>query len=73
MGCESPIKIKCPKCGQIKGRTLHHCLPRRFWKKKSPVIALCRSCHTELEQLIPLKEKKPDQFYFDVVQEFLNH
>jgi len=35
-------------------------------------LPLCRECHDELEKMIPFDEKKPREFYFVIVIEFLD-
>lgn len=63
----------CPKCDKHKKVTRHHILPRRFFGSppNAPILLICRSCHTDLEQLIPEKELQSHQFYWSILFVFL--
>lgn len=67
--------FSCPKCGLEFSATVqltrHHILPKRFYPGSWETIELCRSCHDLIETKIPVKKKMPDQFYYDVVNDFL--
>lgn len=41
----------CPKCLKLRELTKHHILPRRRFPagKNSPLLHLCRPCHTEID------------------------
>lgn len=62
-------KVFCPKCRKIKDISRHHIFPQRHFAH-SPILHMCRSCHTDLERLIPF-ELQPDEFYLDIVRLFL--
>lgn len=64
----------CPKCGVVKPLTRHHILPKRLFGSQGnrDIFLLCRECHSELELLIPLRTKKEDIFYYQIVFKFLN-
>lgn len=67
-------KGRCPKCHRLWREVTHshhHVCPVRFWRNSFILVSLCVDCHRELELRIPLKERKPVQFYFDVVNDFL--
>lgn len=63
----------CPKCETKKPMTKHHVKPVRFYGKKgnNDIVKLCRDCHDLLEKIIPQKPKMHDEFYFEVVNQFL--
>ena len=68
----------CPKCGDVKSLTKHHCLPRRWFKCKH-ICLICRSCHNDLEVVIlkeeTLDSKQPIQLkkyrYYKILNDFL--
>ena len=67
------IVCECPKCGKEKAMTRHHIYPiRHFGKGKhnKELYLLCRTCHDNLERLIPF-EVMPVEFYSAVIQVFL--
>lgn len=63
----------CPKCLEIAVLTKHHCFPKRFFPNQPKPVCLwiCRTCHDELERLIPYRRKMPRNFYLDVAKHFL--
>ena len=61
----------CPKCLEMKHLTKHHIYPKRYYKG-SPIIRICRECHDELEQHIPVREKFKKRFYVEILQFFLS-
>jgi len=63
----------CPKCKEWGPLTRHHILPVRFFPKQTEpdVIFLCRTCHDELEKIIPLGERRPRTFYYKAVILFI--
>lgn len=68
-------KGTCPKCNNPydddkRNKTRHHIMPKRFFPGSWETIELCRLCHNQLENNIPVKEKKPDNFYYEVVNMF---
>jgi hypothetical protein len=65
------IKCKLPYNNNGRGRTFHHLLPRRFYGIHGWCLEICRACHTELETLIPEKERMSDQFYTEIVFHYL--
>jgi hypothetical protein len=65
--------IMCAKCLKIRESSKHHLLPRRFFgsNENSPLLFLCRDCHTALEKLIPQHHKLERDEYFLIAVEFL--
>lgn len=65
----SCTKVTCNFYGLL---TRHHVLPKRFRKpvKGDPITLLCRSCHDEIEKLIPLNKQMSDFWYMNLVSEF---
>lgn len=65
---------KCLKCGTrgVKKNKLteHHVLPRRWFSGSSLTVTLCRSCHDDIEKLIPYP-RQPNDFYFEIIHLFL--
>ena len=63
----------CPKCGEICKLAIHHILPVRFYgKQKKPLILLlCRTCHDQIETLIPYKHKLREVDYINIAKNFL--
>lgn len=62
-----------PKCGNSKGKlTKHHVFPQLHYGRNNQLgeCYLCRSCHDELERMIP-HEKMPDSFYPKVLATFM--
>lgn len=57
---------KCHKCNKHKVLTKHHVLPKRHFKHSHVILYLCRSCHSELERIIPDK-RVHTRFYFYVL------
>jgi hypothetical protein len=71
------VRNECRKClreylpnRHERKRTLHHVLPRRFFGHEGWCVELCRSCHDEIEKLIPYKEKMATQWYWNLVFHF---
>ena len=66
----------CPKCHERTRKTSHHVYPRRIFgrdkKLRAVRLLLCRTCHDELERLIPFEEQ-PLEFYTNVIFTFLNY
>jgi hypothetical protein len=64
---------KCRKGPRECRLTRHHVLPKRFFGSSdtAPVVLLCRSCHDQVEEMIPLKEQRGIQFYWAVLFLFL--
>lgn len=64
----------CPKCHLRKRMTSHHVFPRRHFgnnrTQRRLRLRICRSCHDDLERLIPF-ERMPATFYVQVVVDFL--
>lgn len=66
--------MRCPKCGEDKPLTKHHVFPSRFkWRRslRRITVKLCRQCHDLLEKHIPQYEQMPEDFYENVVDDFL--
>lgn len=64
----------CPKCNEIKQLTKHHIYPKRHFgkgRKNNKTIRICRSCHDDIERLIPFDEQ-PIAFYPHIVSVFLS-
>lgn len=62
----------CPKCKEFCQLTRHHIRPKRFYGKNTDeILWICRTCHDNIELLIPREEKKDDNFYYQVVEIFL--
>ena len=63
----------CPRCFQMKTLTRHHIYPRRFFGSKSnrASIMLCRTCHNELELIIPIHEQKEKHWYVKILANWL--
>ena len=69
-----PIGV-CPKCCEIKRLTKHHVFPKRYYRRNQKPVCmwLCRTCHDQLELMIPL-ERMGKGFYLTVVKRFMqNH
>lgn len=67
-------KRSCPKCNQTTKLTRHHILVKRFFGSpdNAPILLICRTCHTELEKLIPEHQMQTVEFYWEVIFYFLN-
>ena len=65
--------ILCPKCLKITEGSKHHVLPKRFFgsNQNSPLLFLCRNCHSDLEDQIPQHHKLDREDYFEIAAEFL--
>ncbi len=65
--------IFCPKCHQVREGTRHHVLPQRFFgsNQNSPILFLCRDCHSEVEKQIPQHHRLDRDEYFEIAAEFL--
>lgn len=63
---------QCPKCKELTHRTTHHILPKRFFGGRGPIEFICRSCHDNLELLIPQNEQMPEEFYRLIYDAFIN-
>jgi len=67
--------LKCKTSEAQKEITKHHIFPKRFFgngKRNNHHIRLCRSCHDELERLIPFAEEKPRSFFLRVLWSWIN-
>lgn len=67
----------CPKCRKKfnqNGRksSLHHIKPRRFFGRCGWCIRICRSCHSEIEKLIPAETIMSEDWYWSLIFQFLN-
>jgi hypothetical protein len=51
----------CGKCGNKKNLTLHHVLPRRWFRDCQIHVTLCRECHNKVEIIIHRLEKKREK------------
>lgn len=61
---------KCRKCHRYESQlTKHHVLPKRHFKNSKIFLLLCRTCHSDLERLIPYR-KVHVRFYFFVLVVF---
>ncbi len=65
--------IMCAACKKIRESSKHHILPLRFYgsSQNSPILYLCRTCHDEIERLIPQHHKLDREDYFEIAAEFL--
>ena len=63
----------CPKCRERRKMTLHHIRPKRFYGKKGNhmTFLLCRSCHDDLERLIPQHRRLTKDQYIIITLRFL--
>ena len=63
----------CPSCLYLRDLTKHHIYPVRFFgrPKNSPILHLCRSCHDEVEKLIPVDMELRKIDYLQIAREFL--
>ncbi len=63
----------CPSCLYLRDLTKHHIYPVRFFgrPKNSPIMWLCRSCHDEIEKIIPQHELLHKRDYLQLSREFL--
>jgi len=65
----------CPKCGELTNLTRHHIYPTRHYNGQYSgdrnILKLCRSCHDDLEKMIPYK-KQEHGFYRAIIKVFLN-
>jgi hypothetical protein len=66
-------KILCPKCLEITQGTKHHIFPKRFFGNgdSTPLLYLCRHCHSELEKIIPQFQQLEKEDYLQLTREFL--
>jgi len=71
-------KILCPKCLSITQGTKHHIYPKRFFgngknadNDNTPLLYLCRKCHSNLERLIPQHYELDKEDYLQIAREFL--
>lgn len=63
----------CPKCHQkyipnddLRQKTKHHKLPKKFFKGIGGLIEICRGCHNELHKLIP-QDILLEKFEYEVI------
>lgn len=61
----------CPKCHTEQERTCHHVWPRRFFHGSGPLLYLCRSCHNDIERLIPRYQRLSVERYEQIAADFL--
>jgi len=61
---------ECPKCHQRKQLTVHHILPKRFFRSDETIL-ICRECHDDLEMMIPVKERLDEVKYYYILDAFL--
>lgn len=67
LDCESTLWFECPKCRQWRYATKHHIYPMRwFTDRRNETIKLCRDCHDDLEDFIPVAPQ-PLHFYQEVI------
>jgi len=55
----------CPKCLMKRALTRHHIYPRAYFGKKqykNDVLLICRTCHDEIEALLPERKLDKDQY-----------
>lgn len=65
---------KCPGCHKPGALTKHHLFPVRFFgkgKHNDNILLLCRSCHNEMEKMIPLKDALEKWQYLAIAARFL--
>jgi len=61
----------CPACLKKNHLTNHHVYPLRFFKHSRVTIPLCRSCHDDIEKMIPRYEKLTRDEYMILTMNFL--
>lgn len=63
----------CPSCLYLRELTKHHIYPVRFFgrPKNSPILHICRSCHDNVEKLIPVDMQLTKRDYLQIAREFL--
>lgn len=66
-----PIYGMCCKCFDITKLTRHHIYPRRFFPNSKKVCFLCRQCHSDFHQLLPMDKKRPARFYEEFLRAWL--
>lgn len=60
----------CPVCNKEGKLTVHHALPKRFFKGEGEKVKVCWSCHCEIEQEIPQDIQMPVTFYYQILSKF---
>lgn len=60
----------CARCKTFKHLTKHHVLPLRWFQGEGPIMVLCRTCHDEIEKIIPFR-RMPYIFYWRVAIYFV--
>jgi len=66
----------CPACLTLytnvieHQKTEHHIYPKRFFKGRGGKIEMCRTCHNELEKLIPQKTQLAKERYWSILKRF---
>ena len=71
MGRLKNRKGYCPKCGEIVVLTKHHCLPKRFYGANEAFILICRTCHNEIERILPRNRRLSKEEYLDIHRAWL--
>ncbi len=62
----------CGKCLEVKHLHKHHIYPKRHFKNQNiERFPLCRSCHDELEKMIPFRKLKNKHDYVKILAKFL--
>ena len=61
---------KCKECKEIKPLTRHHVYTRKHYPRSNTIFRLCRSCHDNLNRLIP-QQKMPKFMYRYILNKFL--
>jgi len=71
------IKVKnikygiCPKCLECRQLTAHHIYPKRFFGCNHNVLYICRSCHDEIETIIPKHNRLTKEEYKTLHKQWL--
>lgn len=64
-------RVLCPKCGEVRKRSGHHMFPRKFFPNSTTLLYLCKPCHRQLHNILPMDKKYKTQFYVDFVKAWL--
>jgi len=62
---------RCPACGEYAILERHHFLVQRFFGPNPFYIRICRTCHEEVEKLIPETIHLSAIEYFEIAYKFI--
>jgi len=68
---------KCPKCGRrfdsLAQKTRHHIKPKSLFPGSYEIIYICRDCHNDLHQIIPVRERREESYYYSIINKFVGY